>query len=136
MHQRPFLLTLLTLTGSLILTAGTVQAEQNAAIYLAEGSGLENTEINVRDKGNTTLTPEDQKETESDIKITADIRQAIIKNKSLSVNAQNVKIITRNGVVTLRGPVESKKESKKIKKIAKHTPGVLKVDNQLEIKKP
>ena len=130
------LLTLFALTGSLMLTAGTVQAEQNAAIYLAEGSGLENTELNVRDKANTTLTPEDQKETESDIKITAAIRQAIIKNKSLSVNAQNVKIITRNGVVTLRGPVESKKESKKIKKIAKHTPGVLKVDNQLEIKKP
>ena len=130
------LLTLFTLTGSLMLTAGTVQAEQNAAIYLAADSALENTEINVRDKDNTTLTPEDQKETESDIKITADIRQAIIKNKSLSVNAQNVKIITRNGVVTLRGPVESKKESKKIKKIAKHTPGVLKVDNQLEIKKP
>ena len=130
------LLTLLTLTGSLMLMAGTVQAEQNAAIYLAADSALENTEINVRDKGNTTVTPEDQKETESDIKITADIRQAIIKNKSLSVNAQNVKIITRNGVVTLRGPVESKKESKKIKKIAKHTPGVLKVDNQLEIKAP
>jgi hyperosmotically inducible protein len=130
------LLTLFALTGSLMLMAGTVQAEQDSAIYLAADSALENTEINVRDKGNTTLTPEDQKETESDIKITADIRQAIIKNKSLSVNAQNVKIITRNGVVTLRGPVESKKESKKIKKIAKHTPGVLKVDNQLEIKKP
>ena len=130
------LLTLFALTGSLMLTAGTVQAEQNAAIYLAADSALENTEINARDKDNATLTPEDQKETESDIKITADIRQAIIKNKSLSVDAQNVKIITRNGVVTLRGPVESKKESKKIKKIAKHTPGVLKVDNQLEIKKP
>ena len=130
------LLTLFTLTGSLMLTAGTVQAEQNAAIYLAADSALENTEINVRDKGNTTLTPEDQKETESDIKITADIRKAIIKNKSLSVDAQNVKIITRNGLVTLRGPVETKKESKKLKKIAKHTPGVLKVDNQLEIKAP
>ena len=130
------LLTLFALTGSLMLTAGTVQAEQNAAIYLAADSALENTERNVRDKDNTSLTPEDQKETESDIKITADTRQAIIKNKSLSVDAQNVKIITRNGVVTLRGPVESKKESKKIKKIAKHTPGVLKVDNQLEIKKP
>ena len=130
------LLTLFTLTGSLMLTAGTVQAEQNDAIYLAASSALENTEVNVRDKDNTTLTPEDQKETESDIKITADIRKAIIKNKSLSVDAQNVKIITRNGVVTLRGPVESKKESKKLKKIAKHTPGVLKVDNQLEIKAP
>jgi hyperosmotically inducible periplasmic protein len=130
------LLTLFTLTGSLMLTAGTVQAEQNDAIYLAASSALENTEVNVRDKDNTTLTPEDQKETESDIKITADIRQAIIKNKSLSVDAQNVKIITRNGVVTLRGPVGTKKESKKLKKIAKHTPGVLKVDNQLEIKAP
>ena len=134
--SKRLLLAVFTLTGSLIMMAGTVQAEQNTAIYLAADSALENTEINVRDKENTTLTPEDQKETESDIKITADIRQAIIKNKSLSVNAQNVKIITRNGVVTLRGPVESKKESKKIKKIAKHTPGVLKVDNQLEIKKP
>ena len=130
------LLTLFTLTGSLMLTAGTVQAEQNAAIYLAADSALENTEINVRDKGNTTLTPEDQKENEGDIKITAAIRQAVVKNESLSVNAQNIKIITRNGVVTLRGPVETKKESKKLRKIAKHTPGVLKVDNQLEIKKP
>ena len=134
--SKRLLLAVFTLTGSLIMMAGTVQAEQNAAIYLAADSTLENTEINVRDKENTTLTPEDQKETESDIKITADIRQAIIKNKSLSVNAQNVKIITRNGVVTLRGPVETKKESKKLRKIAKHTPGVLKVDNQLEIKKP
>ncbi|MFZ2170630.1 MAG: BON domain-containing protein [Methylococcaceae bacterium] len=130
------LITLFTLTGGLIMMTGPVRAEQNSAIYLAADSALENTERNVRDKDNTTLTPEDQKETESDIKITAAIREAVIRNKSLSVNAQNVKIITRNGVVTLRGPVESKKESKKIKKIAKHTPGVLKVDNQLEIKKP
>ena len=134
--SKRLLLAVFTLTGSLIMMTGAVQAEQNAAIYLAADSALENTEINVRDKDNTTLTPEDQKETESDIKITADIRQAIIKDKSLSVNAQNVKIITRNGVVTLRGPVETKKESKKLKKIAKHSPGVLKVDNQLEIKKP
>jgi hyperosmotically inducible protein len=130
------LLLMFTITGSLIMMAGPVSAEQETVIYLAADSALENTEINVRDKNNTTLTPEDQKETESDIKITADIRQAIIKNKSLSVDAQNVKIITRNGVVTLRGPVESKKESKKLKKIAKHTPGVSKVDNQLEIKAP
>ena len=119
-----------------MLMTGSVRAEQDTAIYLAANSALENTEVNVRDKDNATLTPEDQKENESDIKITAAIRQAIIKNESLSVNAQNVKIITRNGVVTLRGPVESKKESKKLKKIAKHTPGVLKVDNQLEIKAP
>ena len=130
------LLTLFTLTGSLMLTAGTVQAEKNDAIYLAASSALENTEVNVRDKDNTTLTPEDQKETKKDIRITAHIRKAVVRDKSLSIDAQNAKIITRSGVVTLRGPVETKKESKKLKKIAKHTPGVLKVENQLEIKAP
>src|SRR5450631_2315456 len=130
------LLTLFTLTGSLMLTTGTVQAEQNDAIYLAASSALENTEINVRDKGNTTLTPEDQKETKKDIKITAHIRKAVVKDKSLSVDAQNAKIITRSGVVTLRGPVASEAESMKLQKIAKKTRGVVKVDNQLEIKAP
>jgi len=130
------LLTLFALTGSLMLTAGTVQAEQNAAIYLAADSALENTEINVRDKGNTTLTPEDQKETKKDIRITAHIRKTVVRDKSLSTDAQNAKIITRSGVVTLRGPVANEAESKRLEKIAKKTRGVVKVDNQLEIKAP
>src|SRR5450631_250412 len=130
------LLLMFTLTGSLIMMTGTVRAEQNTAIYLAADSALENTEINVRDQDNATLTPEDQKETEGDIKITAAIRQAVVKNESLSVDAQNAKIITRSGVVTLRGPVASEAESKTLQKIATKTRGVVKVDNQLEIKAP
>jgi hyperosmotically inducible protein len=133
------LLVMFTLTGSLALTAGAVGAGQdkNGAIYVAAGeSVLENTERNVRDRGDTTLTPEDQKETESDVKITADIRKAVVADDSLSVNAHNVKIITRNGVVTLRGPVESEAESLKLGLIAKQTAGVTQVDNQLEIKAP
>jgi hyperosmotically inducible protein len=130
------LLVMFTLTGGLLIMTGPVQAEQNAAIYVAESSPLENTEINVRDKDNTTLTPEDQKETKKDIKITAHIRKAVVKDKSLSMDAQNAKIITRGGVVTLRGPVANEAESKKLEKIAKKTRGVVKVDNQLEIKAP
>jgi len=130
------LLVMFTLTGSLILMAGPVRAEQNTAIYLAASSALENTEINVRDKDNTTLTPEDQKETKKDIKITAHIRKAVVKDKSLSIDAQNAKIITRSGVVTLRGPVANEAESKTLQKIATQTRGVVKVDNQLEIKAP
>ena len=130
------LLTMLALTGSLMLAAGTVQAEQNDAIYIAASSALENTEINARDKNNTTLTPEDQKETKKDIRITAHIRKAVVRDKSLSIDAQNAKIITRSGVVTLRGPVANEAESKKLQKIAKKTRGVVKVDNQLEIKAP
>jgi osmotically-inducible protein OsmY len=125
-----------TLTGSLILMTGAVRAEQDSAIYLAADSALENTKRNVRDKDDATLTPEDQKETEGDVKITADIRKAVVGDKSLSVNAQNVKIITRNGVVTLRGPVESEAESMKVQLIAKQSPSVTQVDNQLEIKAP
>ncbi|MDD5322470.1 MAG: BON domain-containing protein [Methylococcales bacterium] len=130
------LLLMLTLTGGLLMMTGPVRAEQNTAIYLAADSALENTERNVRDQDNATLTPEDQKETEGDIKITAAIRQAVVKNESLSVNAQNIKIITRNGVVTLRGPVESEAENMKLQDIARQMPGVMQVNNQLEIKAP
>ena len=130
------LLTLFTLAGSLLLTVGTVHAGQNDAIYMAADSVLENTEINVRDKDNTTLTPEDQKETKKDIRITAHIRKTVVKDKSLSIDAQNAKIITRSGRVTLRGPVANEAESKRLEKIAKKTRGVVKVDNQLEIKAP
>ena len=130
------LLVIFTLTGSLIMMAGPVRAEQDTAFYLAANSALENTERNVRDKDNTTLTPEDQKETKKDIKITAHIRKIVVRDKSLSIDAQNAKIITRSGVVTLRGPVASEAESKTLQKIAKNTRGVVKVDNQLEIKAP
>ena len=130
------LLIMFTLTGGLMMMTGTVRAEQHTAIYMAASSELENTERNVRDKDNTTLTPEDQKETKKDIKITAHIRKAVVKDKSLSIDAQNAKIITRSGVVTLRGHVASEAESKTLKKIAKKTRGVVKVDNQLEIKAP
>ena len=130
------LLAMFTLTGSLIMMTGPVRAEQNTAIYLAASSALENTEINVRDKDNITLTPEDQKETKKDIRITAHIRKTVVRDKSLSIDAQNAKIITRSGVVNLRGPVANEAESKKLQKIAKKTRGVVKVDNQLEIKAP
>ncbi len=135
MYKR-LLLVMFSLTGSLIMMTGTAQAEQNTALYLAADSALENTELNTRDKDSTTLTPVDQKESKADIDITAAIRKKIIRDKRLSVNAQNVKIIALNGVVTLRGSVETKKEKKRIQKIVKKTRGVVRIDNQLEIKAP
>jgi hyperosmotically inducible periplasmic protein len=130
------ILVIYTLTGNLLLMSGTAQAKQDAAIYLAAGSALENTERNVRDKDGTTLTPDDQKGDKKDIQITTKIRKTLIKDKSLSVNAHNIKIITSNRVVTLRGIVEYAGESLAIEKIAKLTRGVLRVDNQLELKAP
>jgi hyperosmotically inducible periplasmic protein len=131
-----FLLVIFTLTGSLLMMTNTAKAERDTAIYLATGSALENTERNVRDKDGTTLTPDDQKGNKKDVKITTKIRKALVKDELLSVNAQNVKIITSNRIVTLRGIVENVDESTKLEKIAKKTRGVIRVDNQLEIKAP
>lgn len=133
------LLSIFTLIAAgLLLMTGIVRAEQSS-IYLAaccSGSASENTGRNVRDKDNITLTPADRKETESDIEVTANVRRAMVEQKSLSVNARNIQINTRNGTVTLRGPVNSAAESKELERIAKQTPGVTQVDNQLEIKAP
>jgi hyperosmotically inducible protein len=93
----------------------------------------DNTARNERDRGGDTKTPGDQAENEADRKITQEVRQALTSDNSLSTNAQNVKIITDNGTVTLRGPVKSEKEKTAIESKAKQVAGVKKVDNQLEI---
>jgi osmotically-inducible protein OsmY len=118
------------------MLTGPVRAEQNFVIHMADTSALENTDRNARDKDSTTLTPADQKETKKDIKITAMIRKTVVRDKSLSVDAQNAKIITRNGVVTLRGPVATEAEKTKLQQITLQTKGVVQVDNQLENKAP
>jgi osmotically-inducible protein OsmY len=63
----------------------------------------------------------------------AKVRQAVVDDKTLSTNAHNVKIVTNNGVVTLRGPVKSADEKKTIEAIATQVAGVTKVENLLEI---
>jgi hyperosmotically inducible protein len=76
-----------------------------------------------------------QTESEADIKITADIRKAVVDDKALSTNAHNVKINTSNGVVTLQGPVKSDKEKSSIESKAKAVAGVSRVENLLEVEK-
>jgi osmotically-inducible protein OsmY len=92
----------------------------------------DNTARNVRDRG-PTMTPGEQSETEADRTMTQKIRQALMDDDSLSTNAKNVKIMTVNGVVTLRGPVNSERERNEIGKKAKAVNGVKTVDNQIEI---
>jgi len=92
----------------------------------------DNTKKNERDRADT-LTPLDQAENEADRGITQQIRQAVVGKDGLSMNAKNVKIITSNGVVTLRGPVRSVDEKADIAGIAQRTGGVTRVDNQLEV---
>jgi len=93
----------------------------------------DNSGRNVRDRDDQTKTPGDQSENEADRTITQNIRQAITADDSLSTNAKNVKIITNDGTVTLRGPVKSEKEKTDIEAKAKQVAGVKRVDNQLEV---
>jgi hyperosmotically inducible periplasmic protein len=93
----------------------------------------DNTGKNVRDRGGDTLTAGDQSENEADRTLTQRIRQAVVDDDSLSTSAKNIKIITVNGMVTLRGPVNSEAEKAAIAAKAQQLAGANKVDNQLEI---
>ncbi len=92
----------------------------------------DNTAVNKRDRDVDVKTPIDQNENQADINVTAGIRKMLVGTK-MSVNAQNVKIITQDGVVTLRGPVKTAEEKKQIEEIARSVAGVKTVDSQLEV---
>jgi hyperosmotically inducible periplasmic protein len=67
----------------------------------------------------------------SDIAITRNIRRALMKDKSLSLEAHNVTIITKGGKVTLKGRVESAAEKQTVESAASNVAGVGNVENQL-----
>ena len=93
----------------------------------------DNTKKNERDQHGAALTAGDQPENEADLTIAQHVRQEVVKQDALSMNAKNVKIVSVNGVVTLRGPVKSAAEKTEVERIARSTQGVTRVDNQLEI---
>jgi hypothetical protein len=96
-------------------------------------TAADNTGQNVRDRNNRTLTPLDQGNNQADLNTTAQIRKEIIADQGMSVNAQNVKIITVDGRVTLRGPVNTAEEKRLIGEIADRIAHSENVDNQLDV---
>lgn len=97
-------------------------------------TAVDNTEKN-KDYDRT-KSPIDQSETSSDIKLTAEIRKAVVANADLSTNAKNSKIIADKGMVTLRGAVNTQAEKTAIEAIAVTFAGAGRVSNQLEVKSP
>jgi osmotically-inducible protein OsmY len=122
-------------TKSLLLAFTSAAAMSLTALAADEPKAdADNTKKNERDRSGETQTPMDQSNSDGDIKITGDIRRAIMKDDSLSLTAKNVKIITANGQVMLRGPVNSAEEKIKIDNLAKSAAGEAKVMNHLEVK--
>ena len=103
--------------------------------FAAEPKDADNTAKNVRDRDDRTVTPMDQGGSEGDRTITAEIRKQIVDNDALSTNAKNVKIITQDGVVTLRGPVKDAQEKTTVAGIARKAAGVKRVDDQIEVER-
>jgi osmotically-inducible protein OsmY len=122
----------------IVLMCGPLQAagEEHVANPSAEQVPADNTGRNVRDRDENAKTADQQSNSEGDLDITRNIRQMIVQDKSLSTSAHNVKIVTVDGVVTLRGPVVSQEEKSSIAKKATKVAGVRKVENQLEVAKP
>lgn len=118
-------------------STGTPRMRSNAGTTsttsTTTGTAPDNTRINQRDRDNQTLTPGDQANTKEDISTTSSIRQALMKS-DLSTIARNIKIMTNNGRVTLRGPVKTAAEKARIESLARTAAGATTVDNQLDVK--
>ena len=101
----------------------------------AKGTRNDNSAINKRDANGQSLTPVDQMSgSKADVEITRQIREVLVKDSSLSTNAKNVKIITINGVTTLRGTVNSSQERAKLTSMAETVVSPTAVQNLLEVK--
>jgi len=77
--------------------------------------------------------PMDQGQSDADLAISRQIRKAIAYRNALSTSASNVKIITRDGAVTLVGSVRTADERESMAVISAASAGVKRIDNQLEI---
>lgn len=117
----------------LVVGCGKTDVSKNDQPSQTAAVAADNSGINVRDRNDGTKTPSDQSESEGDRTISQNIRQAIVADDSVSTNGKNVKIITADGTVTLRGPVKSAEEKTKLGAKAQQVAGVKRVDNQLEI---
>jgi hyperosmotically inducible periplasmic protein len=106
-------------------------SERTAA---SDATEADNTWRNSSEQNKNTETAEKQSNSKDDLTLTQRVRQAVIKDGSLSMSAKNVKIIAQDGKITLKGPVDSQQEKDTIGTEAGEIAGKDKVDNQLEVK--
>lgn len=110
------------------VNAGFAQQDENSSALPAD-----NTKVNQRDRDKSQPTADQQKEGKSDRQIAAEIRRSLVKDKSLSTYAHNVKVIVQGGAVTLKGPVRSDEEKQAVESKAAEVAGADKITNQIEI---
>ena len=129
MKSKVLLLSASLLAGVCVIPVAKTPVFAQAAV----NSAPDNSAQNERDRDHQTLTPMDQSNKPEDLSISSKIRQAVVKDDQLSTEAKNIKIITIDGAVTLRGPVETEGERADIAAKASQIAGEANVHNELEV---
>ena len=115
-----------------ISAMGVVWAQQEPATSGQQPA--DNTKVNQRDRNQNEPTADQQKENGSDRALAQQVRRALVKDKSLSTYAHNIKVIAQNGVVTLKGPVHSDQEKQAIEaKAAEAAGGPDKIKSEIDV---
>jgi osmotically-inducible protein OsmY len=111
-----------------------VQAESiDDTLAAVDGRKSHNSTHTARDVAGDALMPLDPSHAEADVDITRSIRKALVDDDTLGTNAQNLKVITIDGMVTLRGAVASADEQARIEAIANEAVGRDRVLNELQV---
>ncbi len=130
---------LFSLVVLLLGTSGLVLAQQDATPTQqpddkSATAAPDNTGKNQRDRNASEPTADQQKENETDRELARQIRRALVKDKSLSTYGHNIKVISQNGVVTLKGPVNSDEEKRAIESKAAEVAGSPdKIKSEIEV---
>lgn len=117
------------IAGLLTVTAVSAQTTDPAN----KPAAADNTRANATDRHTEAKTPTDQSNDQEAIEVTAGIRRAVLDDKSLSTSAHNIKIVTDGDVVTLRGPVASADEKKRVEALAVKAASGKQVRNEISI---
>ena len=118
-----------------LITLACLSAISLAAMAADDKSKADNTAINARDRSDEVKTSGDQSNTPADLKITQEVRRALMKDGELSTTAKNIKVITANGQVTLRGPVKTAQEKARISELARSAARGAQIVDELDVKK-
>jgi hyperosmotically inducible protein len=93
----------------------------------------DNSKVNQRDQSKSEATADQQQNNRSDLEITKEIRHALTQDKSLSTYAHNVKVISQDGKVTLKGPVRSDDEKTAVIAKAAKVAGEANINDEMTV---
>jgi hyperosmotically inducible protein len=124
----PLLITMCMASSSPVARSGVLQDPQQSP------AEPDNTKKNLPTNHHDANRADQQSNSTSDVELTRKIRRSLTQDSSLSTYAHNVKIITRNGVVELKGPVKSQSEKDAVEAKATDIAGASKVKNELTVK--